>query len=76
MARGALGDTEGEIADYDRAIQIDPEYVDAYYNRGIARTAIGDQPGATADFLAAASRYQQQGKERDYQDALEQLKKL
>ena len=43
------GDTHGAIADYDRAIDLSPEFVDAYCNRGFAKVMLGDHDGAIAD---------------------------
>ncbi len=37
------------ISDFDRAIQLNPEYVNAYSNRAAAKKAAGDKPGADAD---------------------------
>ncbi|HBE60500.1 MAG TPA: hypothetical protein DDW56_24175, partial [Cyanobacteria bacterium UBA11366] len=42
--------TEGAISDYNRAIEINPNYTFAYYNRGITRSRQGDKKGAIADF--------------------------
>ncbi len=44
------GDYRGAIADYTRALSLDPNNLDLYYNRGISRAAIGDWPGAIADY--------------------------
>jgi len=41
---------DGEIADYTRALELDPKLADAYYNRGIAKQAKGNVNGAIADF--------------------------
>src|SRR6266568_3505091 len=43
-------DLVGAIAEYDRAISIDPKFAEAYFNRGKARRAGGDFDGALADF--------------------------
>src|SRR5687767_11636513 len=40
--RQATGDLEGAIAEYDKAVQFDPKYSDAYLSRGIARYLKGD----------------------------------
>lgn len=41
------------IADYDAAIEKDPSFADAYYNRGYAHQASGDRRRAIADFREA-----------------------
>jgi len=45
-----LGDHRRAIADYDRAVEINPEYPEAYNNRGGAYGALGDQRRAIADY--------------------------
>ncbi|HWB59315.1 MAG TPA: tetratricopeptide repeat protein, partial [Chthoniobacteraceae bacterium] len=47
------GDHDGAIADYDRAIELDSKFADAYYDRALAKKAKGDQEGASADFNKA-----------------------
>jgi lipoprotein NlpI len=49
VAEKANGDFEGAIADYNRAIELDPKYSAAYSNRGNAKQAKGDLDGAIAD---------------------------
>ena len=41
------------IADYDKAIQLDPKYAAAYNNRGIAHYARGELDNAITDFVKA-----------------------
>ena len=43
-------DYDSAIANYDRAIALDPDDADAYHNRGIAKDAQGDYAAAIADF--------------------------
>lgn len=43
------GDYDRALADYDRAIALNPEYADAYDNRGIAYRRKGDYDRAIAD---------------------------
>ena len=38
------------LEDYDRAISLDPNNVDAFYNRGLLRIKLNDQQEALADF--------------------------
>jgi tetratricopeptide (TPR) repeat protein len=46
----AKTDYEGTIADYSEAIRLNPQHVDAYYNRGNACAAKGDFDGAIANY--------------------------
>src|ERR1700720_4401186 len=41
-------DLDGAIADFTRAIELDPQYASAYGDRGLAKQSKGDQDGATA----------------------------
>ncbi len=49
-AKYAKQDLDGAIADYDRAIALNPNGADAYYNRGLAKRTKQDLDGAIADF--------------------------
>ena len=48
-----VGDFEKALADYGRALQVDPHNSFAHYNRGITRDRLGDFTGAVEDFSAA-----------------------
>src|SRR5262249_60687560 len=50
IERFGKNDIVGAIADYDRAISIDPTLAEAYLNRGKAKRAGGDLDGAIADY--------------------------
>ncbi|KOP25458.1 hypothetical protein AMR41_17020 [Hapalosiphon sp. MRB220] len=76
ISRRKLEDNQGAIADYTQAIKIDPKNANAYYNRGIVHRNLGEKQSAIADFQKAAELYQQQGKNDDYQDAINQIRKL
>ena len=47
------GDTYGAIADYTKAIEINPNNAAAYNNRGFSKAKLNDYNGATADFTKA-----------------------
>ena len=47
------GDYQGAIADYTKALEINPESANAYYNRGNAKNKLGDHQGAIADYTKA-----------------------
>ncbi len=52
-AKKAAGDLDGAIADYDRAIQVDPKDAAIYNNRGLAKQTKGDLDAAIVDFNRA-----------------------
>ena len=54
MAYYDLGELRRAIEDYDTAINLDPNYADAYYGRGLAYGQLGRVDEAIAD-LARAS---------------------
>ena len=47
------GDTNGAMAEFNRVIELDPKYIDAYPNRAFLRQARGDLDGAIADYTKA-----------------------
>ncbi|MGH7984491.1 MAG: tetratricopeptide repeat protein [Candidatus Udaeobacter sp.] len=49
-AKKAAGDLDGAIADYTRAIRLNPRETAAYNNRGLAKEGKGDLNGAIADY--------------------------
>jgi lipoprotein NlpI len=52
-AKQTQGDFGGAIADYSRAIELNPDYVLAYTARGYAKQSQGDFKGAIADSTTA-----------------------
>ena len=53
FAKDDLGDYTGAIQDYNKAIELDPDFVDAYNNRGIDKHSLGDKIGAIQDYNKA-----------------------
>ena len=49
IAKGKLKDHSGVVEDYTRAIEIDPNYATAYFNRGVSKFYLGDTIGACKD---------------------------
>ena len=54
-AKNYLKDYYGAIADYTKAIELDPDDASAYYNRGVAKNYLKDYYGAIADYTKAIS---------------------
>jgi tetratricopeptide (TPR) repeat protein len=71
-----MGNTKDALADYDRAIALKPDYASSYYNRGIAKSNLGDRKNAIDDFNKAAELFKKQENTKDYQDALDRANKL
>jgi Tfp pilus assembly protein PilF len=70
--RYVMGDYRSAIADYDRAIEIDPDYSQAYARRGWAFLCLDELANAEADFdkalkLAPGDAYAQSGRAEVYQ---------
>ena len=54
-AKDDLKDYYGAIADYTKAISLNPDYAKAYNNRGISKDDLKDYYGAIADYTKAIS---------------------
>lgn len=50
MARQQKGDHDAAIADFTKAIELNPECVQAYASRGVSKDAKGDTAGAKSDY--------------------------
>jgi len=72
----SMGLKQKAISDYYFAIEEDPNYADAYYGRGIVRADLGATEGAIDDFKKAADLYKQQGKQTEYENAINKIKPL
>lgn len=53
IARMKVGEVAAAISDYDRALQLRPDYAEAFANRATARQSGGDHAGAISDLEAA-----------------------
>jgi len=53
VARQNKGDLDGALADYSRAIELNPHDATAYNDRGLVKVAKGDLDGALADYNRA-----------------------
>lgn len=59
VAKKNLGDYAGALADYNKAIELDPECAEAYNNRGLAKQDLKDYAGAMADYNKAIELFPQ-----------------
>jgi tetratricopeptide (TPR) repeat protein len=64
------------IADFNKAIAINPEYADAYYNRGFAYAQAGNMQQAKQDLKTAAPLFRRQGNLSTYEDIIQLLQYL
>jgi tetratricopeptide (TPR) repeat protein len=64
------------VRDFDRAIELDRNFADAYFYRSMVKNSLGDRAKAMVDLQTAAKLYQQQQQYRSYQKALKQLQQL
>ena len=55
ISKGEQGDLDGAVADFGRAIELDPGYALAYLNRGNARSFQGNSEAAIIDFDRAVT---------------------
>jgi tetratricopeptide (TPR) repeat protein len=48
-------DVTGALIDYNKAIELKPDFADAFYNRGFCRQYMGDKDGACHDWDKSAA---------------------
>jgi tetratricopeptide (TPR) repeat protein len=53
LSKDYLQDYRGAIADYSKAIELDPNYSDAYYNRGLSKLKLNQKNSACLDWSKA-----------------------
>ena len=76
LKHSKLNDYPGALADYNRAIQLDSSNAMAYYHRSnLKYNFLNNRSDAINDMKQAAMLFQQQGRNDDYKDALNLLKK-
>ena len=54
-SKNQIDDYSGSIVDYTKAIELNPNSPDAYYNRGYSKGENGDMEGACSDWRKASS---------------------
>jgi Trypsin-like peptidase domain/TPR repeat/Tetratricopeptide repeat len=74
--QASLGEEEAAIANYSKAIGFDPRYPYTYYERGNAKSVLGDKKGAKTDYQKAAELFLKEGNKKSYNNALYAIKKL
>ncbi|WP_310484667.1 tetratricopeptide repeat protein, partial [Chamaesiphon sp. VAR_48_metabat_403] len=50
IAKSARGDKQGAISDYNRSLNLNPNFTNAYTVRGLVKAELGDKQGALSDF--------------------------
>lgn len=53
LAKFRLKDYRGAIADYSKAIELNPSFADAYFNRGITKISSGQKDKGCLDLSKA-----------------------
>jgi tetratricopeptide (TPR) repeat protein len=67
---------QGAITDYDQAIRLNPNLVQAYYTRGYTKSMLGDRQGAILDYQRAIELARVQGNQQVLESATNDLRKL
>jgi tetratricopeptide (TPR) repeat protein len=69
-------DWKAALANYTKAIEITPDYAEAYRDRGLAKANLADKKGALADLRKAAELFFEEGDIDSYQKTKDLTKKL
>lgn len=72
----AQGKNPEAFRDYDRAIQLNPEFAEAYFNRAIVSQRVNNIPAAIQDFERAAEFYDKQGQRQLSEQARQNANQL
>jgi Tfp pilus assembly protein PilF len=67
------GDSKNADFELSQVIASNPEYAEAYFNRGLARLDIGNREGALLDFKQAIQLFERDGNTEASQAAKEQV---
>ncbi len=76
LSKFNLGDKQGALADFDRAISLDRDVPKAYYYRGLVKISSGNKQGAIADLQTAAKLYSARKDNQKYQLAIKKIAEL
>lgn len=76
MAYTRVGESEAAITDYTKCLELNPNFADAYYNRGVTQFKIGNQTEAFTDLHKAAELFKVQGDSEHAERARDTLEKL
>jgi tetratricopeptide (TPR) repeat protein len=76
LSKYELRDKEGVILDYNKAINISPQYANPYANRGNARFDLGDSKGAIDDLEIAAQLFKAQNNQKLYNVTINLIQKF
>ena len=73
VAYEKTGNVDSALADYSKAIELDPAYRDAFANRAVLYDHKGDKERAIADYRAALAKNPAPADRKDIETALERL---
>jgi len=71
-----LGDKQGALSDYNKAICLNPDYASPYYGRGVIKQERGETIESLEDFREAARLYEKQGNTTWLNKSRDKIKEL